>query len=95
MSAESDRPNLPTDTLFAERANLIGDCLSQIVFGLLLLPSARCALTTMKHYRSDSSRFPPNYVYSLQLSQAVESTEELVYCLHIRLVHVCDNVHFG
>ncbi|KAK0223736.1 hypothetical protein IW262DRAFT_1458770 [Armillaria fumosa] len=37
MSTESDRPNLPADTLFAERANLIGDCLSQIVFGAIVV----------------------------------------------------------
>lgn len=37
MSTESDRPSLPADTLFAERANLIGDCLSQIVFGAIVV----------------------------------------------------------
>lgn len=37
VSATSDRPDLPENTLIMERTNLIGDCLSQILFGAIVV----------------------------------------------------------
>ncbi|KAG7451604.1 uncharacterized protein BT62DRAFT_883844 [Guyanagaster necrorhizus] len=54
-STSSDRPDLPAGTLVMERTNLIGDCLSQIFFGAIVVVFLQTmyALVYLPHRRGE------------------------------------------
>ncbi|KAJ7593745.1 hypothetical protein C8J56DRAFT_777715 [Mycena floridula] len=51
MDVVSDRPDLPADTLYMERAGLVGDCVSFIAFGVLSLLTMQTLYALIKYPR--------------------------------------------